>query len=645
MRNLRSFCILCMIFSLFPVISQDTVRIEPISGYTDPSMNAPDIISRKHTGPVTSLAAIPGTDGFYAAGRDGFVSHFSADGFEQIWQLSELPILRIAVDPSGKLLATYESDGFSIHRVSVWNWEQKQRLYAKRFRDSVTALSWSARGTYLVTGHSSLEGISILDGQTGTLKPLFAQSPGMVSLAVTGSSENSIVTFGPSGTIRYTDLRNGEERASYQGERDLSDPRLIANNLRIIGFDGTTLYSIDATTGNTIERYETRKPVIASHSEDEEPRWFDYSGNGLLFKTGNNESVDILGVSSPICAAASLETRIIAGTKSGALYSIPRQKSYTKSITATPLAAEDIHRVDALATDGSRLYILSKGSVFMTTDADNIPQYLFSGMSTSNSMTCSDEGLLFWSSERPASVILASFDGTTRTVLHEAHDRISSLSLYGNYVSCIVGGSTAVVFDLDRHMKPFTYSGAGLQDAVLVNSEQLLISKSSTGLSPHVLLSINTRTGETVPVPVEGHLVYGLSRSFGESNTLYAFRILDAKTTRTDIVSFDVDPSDIAHTGIRILAQYGDEDTAASLIAQSGHILTTLGKSTMIELTIRNSRQIALERNYALPKKPLYLNQYIVSLNQDGSVSWYNRAKRTYLETGYLASTGHWVFN
>lgn len=645
MRNVHAAFSVILLLVMTSLFSQNSYRIETINGYTDLSDTAPVLISRKHTGPVSSLAAIPGTDSFFAAGRDGFVSRFSPEGFEEIWQLSELPILHIAVDPSGEHIATYESDGFSIHRVSVWNWNTKHRLYAKRFRDSVTALSWSARGTYLIAGHSSIEGISILDGQNGSLKPVFNQSPGMVTLARTGSSESNIVTFGPSGVIRYTDLRNGTERASYPAERDLSSPSLIANNMVITGYYGTTVYSINATSGDTIERYPAANPIMASHREDSVPRWFEQSGQNLFLKDGTSEPVPVLGISSPVCTAASLETRIIAGTETGALYSIPRQSSYTVPLTATPLAAEDIHRIDSVATDGKCLYILSEGSVFVSDGAEETPQYLFNGMSTANRLVYTESGLLFWSSEKRASVILASFDGETRTVIHEARDRIQSLSVYGSIVSCVEGNSTAVVFDLDEQLAPFTYSGAGIQDAVMVHSERLMVSKSSTSLSPHVLLSINIRTGETVPVPVEGHLVYGLARSGEESNTLFAFRIHDGKTTKTEIISLSVKIADIPSTKARVLAQYGDEDTTASFSADSENIVTTLGKATMIELSIRNSRQVPLERNYALPKKPLYMHQYIVSLNQDGSISWYNRSRRTHLVTGFLTHTGHWVAN
>ncbi len=645
MRNVYATCSVILLLVMAPLFSQNPYRIETITGYTDLADTVPAVISRKHTGPVASLAAIPGTDSFFAAGKDGFVSRFSPEGFEEIWQLSELPVIHIAVNPSGTHIATYESDGFSIHRVSVWNWETKKRLYAKRFRDSVTALSWSARGSYLIAGHSSIEGISILDGLTGSLKPVFDQSPGMVTLAITGTSENSIVTFGPSGVIRYTDLRTGNERASYPAERDLSSPSLIANNLILTGFYGTTVYSIDATSGDTIERYPATNPVMASHREDRIPRWFEQSGQDVFLKDGGGEPVRINGISSPVCAATSLETRIIAGTETGALYAIPRQSSYTEPLTATPLAAEDIHRIDSVSTDGTNLYILSGGSVLMATGADETPQFLFNGMSASNRLAYTDNGLLFWSSEKRASVILTSFDGETRTVLYEARDGITSLSVHENMVSCVEGNSIAVVFDLDGLLSPFTYSGAGIQDAVLINSERLMISKSSTSLSPHVLLSINTRTGETVPVPVEGHLVYGLSRSDKDKNTLFAFRIQDGKSTKTEIISLSVPVSDIPSTKERVLAQYGDEDTTATLCVNSGNIVTTLGKASMIELSVRNSRQVPLERNYALPKKPVYMNEFIVSLNQDGSLSWYNRSRRTHLVTGFLTHTGHWVAN
>ena len=643
MRKL-SAGILAFVFAAALSGANENYRIEAIDGFTAQTAGSDQVtLSRKHTGPVTAISAVSGTDIFYSAGTDGFVSRFGPEGFEGTWQVSELPVIRIASDPTGTRIATYESDGFSIHRVSVWDWSGKKRLFAKRFRDSVTTVSWSAQGTYLLVGHSSLEGITVFDGRTGSVKPVFSQSPGIVSLAVTGNTETSVITFGPSGVIRYTDLRNGNERASYQGEPDLVSPVLLNNNLVIAGTYDTTLYTVDATSGKLLYSYDVLAPVLATHPSDREPVWFENTGDGPVLAQGTSSVIPVPSVSSPIKAAAALENSIVFGTENGALYAIDRRITPDTPVQTQPLAALDIHRIDSIATDGNRLYILSDGSVFESSDPDTPPRHLFSGMATSNRITLADEGLLFWSSKTPASVIHTGFDGEDRTQLYEARDGITSLSLYGNLVSCIEGGSAAVVFDLDGQAAPFRYSGAGLQDAVLVNSERLIVSKSSTRLSPHVLLSINTRTGETVPVPLGGNLVYGLTRSPSEQGLLHAFRITGDTTAKTELLSIRYDPRNSTDTDVRVLARYGDEDTEAQLSADAGQILTTLGKTSLVEMIIRNGRQTALDRSYSLPSKPLYMNRYLLSLNRDGSLTWYLRSKKDTLSTAYFSPEGFWI--
>ena len=81
MRNLYTTCSVILLLVMAPLFSQNPYRIETITGYTDLADTVPAVISRKHTGPVASLAAIPGTDSFFAAGKDGFVSRFSPEGF------------------------------------------------------------------------------------------------------------------------------------------------------------------------------------------------------------------------------------------------------------------------------------------------------------------------------------------------------------------------------------------------------------------------------------------------------------------------------------------------------------------------------------------------------------------------------------
>jgi len=223
------FCVIVLsLLSCASVNAKQGSTFETIDGFTSTSA-ATSQLARQHQGTVLSLAAVPGTDSFFSAGKDGFLVYHSADGNDDEWQISDIPLKGLSVHPDGNLIAVYESDGFSIHRISVWDWANKKRLYAKRFRDSILSISWSARGTYLMVGNTSIEGITILEGSTGTPESFFNTPPGIVSLSLTGATETSMITYGPSGRILYTDLTTKKERASYAGQPDLTQPILLNN--------------------------------------------------------------------------------------------------------------------------------------------------------------------------------------------------------------------------------------------------------------------------------------------------------------------------------------------------------------------------------------------------------------------------------
>ena len=106
------------------------------------------ISTQSHSGSVSNVAYLEDSDGsVFSAGKDGFLIKWTEDGMGEHYQISELPIKMIARSPNGSEIAVYESDGASLNRVSVWNWKNFTRKYAFRFTDSLTSLSYSAKGT------------------------------------------------------------------------------------------------------------------------------------------------------------------------------------------------------------------------------------------------------------------------------------------------------------------------------------------------------------------------------------------------------------------------------------------------------------------------------------------------------------------
>jgi len=591
---------------------------------TEPSQQS---LSRKHRGAILALARVPGTDSFFSAGQDGFLTLHTGDTGES-WQLSNIPIRAIAVNPDRNCVAVYESDGFSINRISVWDWKFKKRMYAKRFRDSITAISWSAKGSWLIIGNTSIEGIAILDKDGNPQKRILGTT-GIVSLGTTGASESNMITFGPSGLIRYTDTGSGKERAVYQAERDTRNPVLYLNNLKIAGYRDGAILEIDATSGKTITTYPATEPIMATDAADDKPAWFERSDSDTWqLRLGNEKSIPFsLDDKSSIKSAISLDDRFIIGSGNGNLYTIPKDAIRGNTMVPVRFPDSSIPVIDDIASDGSRLFLLAAGSVYAAVNPDSMFETVFHGV-TANRFTMVDSQFIFWSDSASGDVTLTAFDGTDRRIISKAKEGIRSLSVLGTRISFVEGTSTVHVIDTAAPSAHFTYSGAGLQDAVLVSPDRLIVSKSGTSRSPNPLLVINTTTGETVPLLFTGDLCYGLrltSPLERDFSTLNGFIVRNGDVASTELSTFSVNHSTVVSSSVTAEVTYADEDLTAILVPDGRRVYTNLGKGPFLEISTQTGRQREFERGYALPSKMVLLDDYTVTLNNDGSIGWYDR--------------------
>lgn len=638
------FCILLSVCAPL-VFAAEPSLVSEIAGYSGSDQAVVRSGLHQHRGSVLALARQGTSDAFFSAGEDGFISLHDPLGNSHIWQISDMPIKMIAVHPDGNLIASYETDGFSVHRLSLWSWKDKKRLYAKRFREAITSVSWSAKGTYVMIGNTSLDGITVLTGESGKPKKIFDTSPGPVSLSHTGAKETSVITFGPLGAIRYTEISNGKQRAVYQGPAHISSPSLFDNNRRITGFSGTHVLSIDATSGKVVQEFPTTKAIMATGSFDNQPMWFSPSGEDWQLCREDKTSAPFATTDyEAITTALAMESKIVFGSETGRLYEIPKPldtQFQDTVLTPTVLTDAKIVPIDDIVSNGNTLYLLSGGSVFSVAGPSQSPTLVFSGI-TANRFRMIEDAFLFWSWNSGGDVLMTSLQGDNPKVLYTAQEGIRSLTLFGRQIACVEGTSRAVVFSPSL-TKPFVYEGAGLQDAVLVSIESLIVSKSSTSRSPHPLLHIHTRTRETVPLPVQGELSFGLQPSPQNPHELLVFLVQAEGQSRTELVRIKIEGDDITSTTVDKKAVYPDEDLKALLFVENNAVLTNLGKGSLVEIDLRTLRQYPLERGYALPLKPEVLGSYMASLNYDGSLSWYRRSSRSLISTGYLSEDTFWI--
>lgn len=600
-------------------------------------------VSRRHAKAVMCLAPVSGADAFFSGGEDGFVTLHAIGSGDETWQVSDMPIRLIAAHPSGDVVACYESDGFTTHRLSVWNWGKKTRLFAKRFRDSITSISWSARGSWIMVGNTSMDGFTVLDGKSGDARRVFKTPQGLVSLSVTGSSESSVMTFGPSGKIRYIDASSGTERAAYDGPAEISKAVAHSNNRVISGFDGNSVILIDATKGAIIDSFASGEPFFATLPSESAPVWIERTATGYSIRSGKEASAAFApSDGSAVTSAAALRGYIALATDSGLVLTMPRGVYSTTPPVLAETQSESIIRVDDIVSSGDALYILAGGTVYASTDPSAFPRRVFGGV-RANRIDILGATFLLWSSDSPTPLVSTSLTGDGQRELYSPAEGITSLNHNGGVISLVEGTSTVVVLRPETDGEPFRYSGAGLQDAVPLTRDSVIVSKSATSRSPFPLLYINSVTGETVPLPVSGDLCFSLKLADPAKYELRGFLVKGGNPPSTELFSLVADPKSVSSARVAVNATYKDEDLRATLSVDSRSILTNLGKASLAVIDSSTGRQRSMVRDYALPAKGAILGDFVVSLNYDGSLTWYDKAGNGIAATAALVRQDEWV--
>ena len=581
-------------------------------------------ISHRFEGGVAAVADSSVTRSFFAAGKDGFMTRFSYGTMKpETWQVSTMPIKRIAAHPKKALIAVYETDGFSVHKISLWDWQTKKQLYAKRFSSSILSLSWSAQGTYLFIGTASTEGITILDA-SGKIKKVYPRPPGIVLLAATGPSEKSIVTYGETGRLVYADIAKKSILTQYETEDRLESPELIKNYTQIIGYKNGNVVVVKAASGEVLKSYPARSALFAGKITDSLPVWIekgDTRQTWHLCQGDKRSPAFSLPYPAAITAARHVDSTVVIGTDDGRLYRLKQNSD--AAISLTELNIDTSMQVSDICTKDSKIYMLSGSTLYVAASPEDKPEPIIQSVSGER-CTVYGNGFLFWSAEKNAPLYYAE-EGQTPVVLYRPRERLNSVSVYNDTIAAVRAFSGLVLLDGKSGKQLFTSQAAGFQDAVQVDDTFVLITKSTGGVIRQPILLINIKTGETIPLNMDGDIAFSVRANNKVPNTFSCFRLKTEKSEQTDLMTMKLDTAYPARSSFTAALSYSDEDLQASLYDDGYAMLTTLGKNqlTYYDKRRRSSRQ--LPRDYALPRKALMTETYIVSVNYDGSLSWFNR--------------------
>lgn len=604
-------------------------------------------VTLAHNGAVNQFFPISVTE-FFSCSSDGSVVFFNNSETEY-YQLSELPIKQIVVYPSKSLVAIYETDDFSINRVSVWDWKAKKRLYAKRFLDSVLNISFSAKGKFLMVSTHSIGSISFFDAKTGEQQQLLHDTSSLVALAATGATEKTVVTYSQLGTIEYGNLQTGEQKKRLPTEKNLYNVVLHKNNTLLTGFSDGTAYTIDMTTGkavNAARMYSENSnysSFICVEKKDSDPMFFIQDSQKVVVKNYSSEIGSFVKpFKQKITAIEKISsTDFLLGTDDGALYKISYnpENEKSKQFIITIIAENRKSSVSSVSTtiidNIPYCYFIASGSIFRTTDPLSEPELMFSNIKA-DSIFCTKDEIIAWSDKDVFPIYYLKENEVTE--LYSPRGKINDLYVSNGKMVCIESNSKVVVIDITTRKVIFSYVGAGLQSAVINEQGDLLYvakAASSHPLSP--LLKISIATGEIVPIQIDSSMLFSLSL---EKTGIYLYSLsLNTQNfeTETNLVRVD-----LANGNVKILAKYPDENANSFLKIYDDVVYTNLGRTILLAYSLNKNSKIEVKRNESLAKSVSSSGDFIQVLQQNGTIAWYS-SKTLSLVSLFEKQNGTWI--
>ena len=643
------------------------------------SIFAQNLISTQpHYGKVNSGAFAP-NGSYYTAGDDGFVIKWNDENKGEHYQISDLEIKEIVASPNGTDIAIYETDGYSINRVSVWNWNTKKRIVVKRLNDPITKISFSEKGTWLMIGTNSVEGIVFLNAKTGTIiRNKVKDAPGMVTMIHTSKTEKSGVMYSPLGQLIYTNFTNGTTKQTISVESNLSQPTLFNSDLLFAGVKNNYLYVYHSVTGDLLAKIYEPNAKIVTNRNDSNLYYVIKDGRNYCLKmleseirleetvaetTENLENSDILSTSNnnnitqteklyfnenpiiiknfytesrpEISSLIKDNQNVLALCENGTIQKTSLEpNTVLSSMTNVSVAIYD--KIHDIAVKDETFYFLTNNSVFSSSYNDRTITTVMNNKGYTNLLTY-EENFIFYSKNQASNIVLTNISSQSEKVLYKATNPIQTIHQKDNYLLVIEGSSKIVLIDILNNTSNTVYSGIGIQDAILYTPQDIYVAKTAASSPNSALIHVDVDTKETVMVPIEGEVSFSLSQS-SNSNVFYGVCLYSGDVSRTDIFAYY--PNNKHYTAI---FQWGDEDTEAFTTFKNGYLYSNIGKTQVRAVNVSTRKSTVLPRFASLPMKLEANSTLMVVLNEDGSISWYNAKTNSLYANWYVTVEGNWI--
>ena len=235
------------------------------AGALPPASLAPrPLINSGHRGAITDLKYDARGRLLFSAGDDGAVRVWDHDRgtIVQHLRLGVHRIARIALQPEGSLLAAVLRSATGDDLLEVWDWRSVRRLYAHPLAEPPLHLSFTSRGSALVYTRAQLDSVVVLDAFSGAPHPRVPAATGIVSFVTTSTNERTIMTYQPTGIIRYWDADSARLQAEVATLPGLERIVVSADKTLLVARSGAEIVTIDVVSGQVRSRVAVNEHAV-----------------------------------------------------------------------------------------------------------------------------------------------------------------------------------------------------------------------------------------------------------------------------------------------------------------------------------------------------------------------------------------------
>lgn len=610
------------------------------------------ISSQAHSGMITNLEILNSNDPFdfsyFTAGNDGFIVKWSEDNQGEHYQISDVGIKLIAVSPNGNDIAIYASDGGSVNRVEVWDWKNLKRKFFKRYKDAITSLEFSSKGTYLIVGTATVDGAQFIRTQNWTIVDKIKANTSIVNYIQTSTTEKTCVFYSPVGTLSYFNMQTGQLKEKLNIIRGLNQVVLYNNNIFLAGVKDDTIYVINAFKGNTVTAIPANNPIILSNTNDSNLYYLEYDGRNN-YELKMIENMEGLTVSNPriiktlkgprgnsaICCGYKQNTNIVLGSLSGSIYRIDAEPA-TSIVTMEESTNNIYSKIHDMTPAPSDFYFLTSNAIFKSSYDSGVVDKMAEVHNHTNIISYDDENVILWSKSTTNPIIMMNLSTKTQNTLFTPKSTLQTLKLSSigekNYLIAIESNSKVNLYDFTNNQVKEIYSGTGIQDAVLTDDGNLYIGKSASTNPKSPMICVNPETYETVPLAVTGNVCYALST---QGSVIYGINLQEDNNTY--VFSYNTKTKKVTN-----ILKFAEEDAEAFTYLYNNNLFTNIGRNKVYCYNISTKQRFSYERTASIPLRISQNKNRVVILNNNGSISWFGDNSSNLLADWYLTTDEQW---